>query len=141
MENQEPAEARKCTFSPEILELTVLCARARCDEAKSTDSPAISIPTHFTLSLRRSQDFEIIFLIHCDTRWHEIICELPRKNRKKNDQCLDFLFAHARFLLYWRLWRVSFLTLLLSFRVIFRKTNILSHVMTRLRKSRSLSGL
>jgi hypothetical protein len=42
------------------------------------------------------------------------------------DHFLDFLCAHAKFLLSWRVWRRSFLTRPLGFRVIFEKPSFIA---------------
>jgi hypothetical protein len=46
----------------------------------------------------------------------QILYVLPRENRKKKYYFLDFWFAHANFLLPWRLWCVPLLTLPRGFR-------------------------
>jgi hypothetical protein len=56
----------------------------------------------------------------------QILNELPSENIKNYDHCLDFWFAHARFLLFSRVWHVSFLTLPLGFRVIFEKSSFIT---------------
>jgi hypothetical protein len=45
---------------------------------------------------------------------------------EKNYHCLDFVFAHASFLLSWRLWRVPILTLPLGFRFVFEKPTFIT---------------
>jgi hypothetical protein len=68
------------------------------------------------------QDFELIFLIHCDSRWYKFFMNYPaRIDKKIMTIVLIFIFAHESLLVSWRLWRVPILALPLGFRVIFEK--------------------
>jgi hypothetical protein len=76
--------------------------------------------SHHSLS-QTVQDFKIIFAIHFDTRRYKFFMNYSARIEKKRWPLSWFLFAHASFLLTWRLWRVSCLTLPLGFTAIFGK--------------------
>jgi hypothetical protein len=61
LDNEEHVEVREWIFSPEIHELTKLCERACCDDARRIQPSAISIETQITLFLRRSRLQDNIF--------------------------------------------------------------------------------
>jgi hypothetical protein len=73
---------------------------------------------HFNLypsSSQTVQDLMIMFWIHCGIKWWKLFMNYPM--RKKSWQSPEFWVAHASFLLSWRFWHISFLTLPLGFRV------------------------
>jgi hypothetical protein len=120
LENEEPVEAGESTLTPEIHELTMLCVCGSVVMMKDPVVGSFDSKSHHPFS-QKVQDFKIIFLIHYDTRRYEFFVNYPARIKKNDDQCLDFLFAHASFLLSWRLWRVLVFTLPLGFRVIFEE--------------------
>jgi hypothetical protein len=65
-----------------------------------------------------------------DSLWNQLIQilhdYLPRIE-KSDENFHEFWFAHASFLLSWRLWRVQFLILPLGFRVIFEKATFVTY--------------
>jgi hypothetical protein len=83
LDNEEPAEAGECNFSPEIHELTMPCVRARREEVRKIQSFAFSIPTRVILFRTRSRTSKIISVIHCDTRWYNFFMNYPARIEKE----------------------------------------------------------
>jgi hypothetical protein len=115
LENKQHVEAWECTFSPEIHVLTMLCIQVRCgDEVRNFQSNS-----YHPLS-QMVQDFKIILLIQCDTKWYKFFMNYPARIEKRMTIVLIFdLFMTAN--LSWRLSHMSFLILHLGFRVVLKK--------------------
>jgi hypothetical protein len=108
---------RNALLSVEIHELTMLCARAHCrDETPRITSSEISIRTRNHPLPQKSQEFQIIFLIHCDTRWYKLFLNYSAKIYKKIWSLSSLLYMLMRSSFCLRDWGVrhSWLCLLVS---------------------------
>jgi hypothetical protein len=79
--------------------------------------------SHYPLS-QTVHDFKKKFLIHCDTRRYKFFMNYPARIENNGSHFLWLLVCSCD--LSWRLWRVPFLTLLLDFRVIFKKSTFVT---------------
>jgi hypothetical protein len=104
-----------------------VCVRAR---ARCRDEGSNRVQFPFELASPSFSDGSGLQDNIFDSLWHQavrILYELPHENKKDDDHCLDFWFAHANFLLSWRLWRVPFFTLPLDFRVMFENLSFITY--------------